>query len=372
MKLFSKLNTAHEIVEIHGLSFFEGHGVGKTKDGKVLFVDQACPGDILEVQIYKSKKNYAFAKIIKILTASSKRQNAPCDVFSNCGGCTLQHVHYDLQIQEKHKILARYHDKKEKSFDLLPFEPADQKFHYRSRLEVHVKNNLWGFYKKQSHDLVYPKSCWIAHPKINELLNERIENSNFQDGDYHVDLERIQKRTRGDSGVFQQVHSEINTKLKTHLLNAILPLSSEIESIYDLYSGSGNYSLFLSEKFKNLTFHCVELSQTLVHLGQQNSLNKPHVNWIQNDVESFLNSKNFPHPKKSLILINPPRDGLSASLVKKISNSEVQYLIYVSCNPMTLFRDIDALGPNWSIVSLKGFDMFPQTMHFETVAIFKQ
>ncbi len=353
------------ILKIYGLTFFEGHGVGKSDNGKVYFVDQACPGDLLEVEVYKSKKNYSFAKIVKIIEPSQDRVKAPCEVFESCGGCSIQHVSYDLQAKEKQKVLQRYVDQKKFSIDLQPFEIAENRFQYRQRIEVHAENNKWGFYKKQSHTMVSPNECIVAIPQINKHL----QSSKLSDGDFHVDIDGIRRRSRGSEGVFQQINSEINIKLKSYILDAIQPLASELQNIYDLYAGSGNYSLTFAEEFKSVKFYCVELSKRLIDIGREKSVSLPNLFWIKSDVEQFLTTKELRNPKSALVIVNPPRDGLTPAILKSIKQSRVKYITYVSCNPMTLFRDIDALSPRYKILSLKGFDMFPQTMHFETVAI---
>lgn len=357
--------TETQIIKIHGLSFHEGHGVGKADDGKVYFVDQACPGDLVEVEVYKSKKSFAFAKIIKILEPSADRTSPLCDVFEFCGGCSLQHTNYSVQIIEKQKVLKRYLEKSKHNFELLPFEKSERPYEYRNRIEVHVKNQKWGFYQKKSKALIHPEKCHIVNTEINALL----ENSNLKDGDYHVDTREITLRTRGQEGVFQQINPEINLKLKTYILDILKKFPIKISHFYDLYAGSGNYSLFISEEMSEINFYCVELSRLLVESGKKNSLNKPNIFWIQKSVEQFFTKSNELQIKDSVILINPPRDGVDPKTLEFISKCGVRYLIYVSCNPMTLFRDIDALGPNASLLSLKGFDMFPQTMHFETVAV---
>ncbi len=359
-------NETH-VIKIHGLSFYEGHGVGKSDDGKVYFVDQACPGDVVEIEVYKSKKNFAFARISKIIEPSPHRVKPLCNHFEDCGGCSIQHTMYSVQVEEKQKVLKRYQEKSSKSFKLLPFQPSSSPYHYRSRIEVHVKNNKWGFYKKKSKSLVHPDQCVIVHPDINTNLNR----SNLSDGDYHVDLKEIKLRSRGIEGIFQQINPEINLALKDYILEVVESAPFEIKHLYDLYAGSGNYSLHLSDRLSKpssaIQYYCVELSRNLVETGKNNSLNKPNIFWVQKSVEDFLLTKDL-KTTDSMLLINPPRDGVDKSVIDAISKSRIKYLIYVSCNPMTLFRDIDALGPSASILSLKGFDMFPQTMHFETVA----
>lgn len=351
-------------VSIHGLSFFEGHGVGRSESGKVFFVESACPGDIVNIEVIKDSKKFAFAKITEFIKKSEQRTAPQCSVFESCGGCTLQHVNYSLQIAEKQKVLARYNEKNT-DFKLEPFVPSKKEFNYRQRIEVHFENGQWGFYKKKSHDLVFPTHC----PTASEKINSHLEKTTKPNGHYHVDEKGLQKRSRGASGVFSQINSEINDKLKNYILETLLLNHENLEKIFDLYAGSGNYSVFLAQKLNETSFIAVELSQTLVDLGQRSTSSDLNINWICSDVVRFLKNQSPSNFKKSVLLVNPPRTGLSKDLITELKQISSTQIIYISCNPMTLFRDIDALSPIFKLKRLKGFDMFPQTMHFETVAI---
>lgn len=378
------INLEKVMVKIHGLSFFEGHGVGRSKDGKVYFVDLACPGDTVVVKPYKSTNKFSFATIVEMIEPSPLRVTPPCPVFGKCGGCSLQHVDYNTQLEQKQFVLKRYHTQKKETFELAPFEAAEKKFNYRNRMEVHVQKGCWGLYQKKSHNLVYPKDCKIVDEKINDLLNTKFSH----DGHYHVDLSGISPRTRGSEGVFRQVNPEINKKLKDHVLH-LVKQTQDLSHIFDLFAGSGNYSLFLASHLPDLQFTAVEISRNLIDLGKKSSkdakallqkmvdkdttpssaISLSSIEWVCADVNKFLKTLDKNTLKKSLFLVNPPRNGLEKSFIQTLKTIKPQNIIYVSCNPMTLFRDIDAMSPNWSLKTLKGFDMFPQTMHFETVAL---
>lgn len=362
----NKISKERAVVKIHGLSFFEGQGVGKSEDGKVFFVEQACPGEIVEVEILESKKNYSSAKIINIIEKSSQRVAPSCSVFSVCGGCSLQHVSYELQIAEKQKVLQRYVEKKSPQTTLKNFEMSKLNYSYRERIEVHIKKNKWGFYKKKSNELVFPSTCPVVIDEIQKKLNSLHETIQ-QDGHYQIEKNGFGIRKRGLEGEFSQINTDINQKLKSYLFNVLsdIPFSR----FFDLYSGSGNFSLSLASSFKKADFQCFELSASLIKRGQELSKEFNNIKWIQGDVlKSLKNLKDFNDPN-SIILVNPPRTGLDKNLIPLLLELNPLKIIYISCNPMTLFRDIDAMSPKYSLESLKGFDMFPQTMHFETVAV---
>lgn len=364
MKTKSTKDIQEVMVKIHGLSFFEGHGVGRSDDGKVYFVDLACPGDLVLVKPYKETNKFSFASIVKIIEASNDRVEAPCEVFGKCGGCSIQHVNYQKQIEQKQFVLERYHSKNS-FFQLEPMEMAENTLHYRNRMEVHVEKRRWGLYKKKSHQLIHPKRCMIVDENINAHLSKPFR----EDGHYHINLKGVQKRTRGVEGVFDQVNPEINAKLKNYLFNLVDQNKDGIHDILDLFAGSGNYSLFLAPQLPHLNFTAVELSHHLIEKGKASADAELPITWVCSDVTDFLSKLEPSRLNNSLVVVNPPRDGLSKEFIQTLHSFKPRKIIYVSCNPMTLFRDIDALSPIWRLQTLKGFDMFPQTMHFESVAL---
>lgn len=359
------------VVKIHGLSFSEGQGVGRSESGKVFFVDYACPEDLVEIEVYKDSKKFGFARVENLIESSDLRVIPKCSAFGKCGGCSLQHVNYETQVEQKQKVLEKYL-KKNPNFKLQPFVSCDQPYNYRSRVEIHMQKNRWGFYQKKSKSLVFPEKCHIVSEDVQKQLSPLDQaNANYDDGHWHVDSSGIKPRSRGTEGVFEQINKNIDTKIKTYLLDTIMQNSSSknFTKIYDLYAGTGNYSLALAPDLEEIPFVAVELSQVLVQKGRSMASASKNIEWVCSDVLTYL-KKNKDHDfQDSLILVNPPRDGLEQKFKDELLKLHSKFLIYVSCNPMTLFRDLDALSPKYRLESLKGFDMFPQTMHFETVAI---
>lgn len=354
------------VVKIDGLSFFEGQGVGRSQDGKVHFVEDTCPGDLVKVLPIKVKKNFNTSKVIEILEPSPHRTEPKCKDFLSCGGCSIQHTSYKIQLQEKNKVLQRYLSRMERLEALDNFEPTENEYHYRTRIEIHIKNKKWGFFKKKSHQLVQPSKCEIVTP---EVLQQLYTLPNLKDGHYHTDKDGPKLRARGNSGVFEQINPPVSQKIKEYILLLIQKRFENIDTVYDLYSGSGNYSLFLAPHLESLEFIAVEISEYLVKHGKLKSERLKNLLWHHEDVSNYLEKLDNKSFNQSLFILNPPRVGLSPKTLQNILKKHPREIIYVSCNPMTLFRDIDAMSPMYRLEIMKGFDMFPQTMHFETVAL---
>lgn len=359
-------------VDIFELSFDGAKGVGRLPEGKVVFVPGAAPGDRVKINLTQDKKSFSQGEISEILTPSKSRVQPLCPIYNQCGGCELQHINYESQISAKQNILERYISKVSPQTLLKEFIHSDDQWKYRNRLEAHFKNNRWGFYKRRSHDLVFTKECLIAKDSLNLALNElKISNGHVHvaerarplDGQPKVIVQ--QGRQRGSEGQFSQINEGVNQKLKLELMKAIADL--DWETAYDFYAGSGNFSSMLAENFPQKKLHAIELSQALVKEGQKVHAQLKNIEWHSMACQDF---KFQTKPSKNLVILNPPRTGCDPQLLKSLSNqTNIKSLIYISCNPPILFRDLKLLSENFKLVSLQGFDMFPQTMHFEAMAV---
>lgn len=402
------------VVDIFEISFDGAKGVGKLPEGKVIFVPRTAPGDTVKVRITQNKKNFCQGEVVEILTPSPLRVLPKCSIYEECGGCQIQHLQYHAQIAAKQAILQRFIDKVSPQTQLLEFEISEQIWEYRNRLEAHFKNSRWGFYKRRSHDLVFTTYCHIAKPSLNKALNEL----EIKDGHVHVaetytsqpserpahfgktankELHNNKNipqdntaemstrettlinenpevlvdygRRRGQQGIFAQVNEGVNQKLKTVVSEHLKTL--EWECALDLYAGSGNFSSLIAAMHPHREVHSVELSQNLVQEGQTLLHTFSNIHWHQLPCEKF--NFNVLGNKKTLVILDPPRTGCEAQLLTHITeNRQICDLIYISCNPPVLFRDLKVLSPYFSLLSLQGFDMFPQTMHFEAIAVLKR
>lgn len=359
-------------VEIESLSYNGGRGIAR-HDGLVVFVPGTAPKDIVRIEIVETKKSFAVGRLIEIIRPSPFRRTPPCPVAGVCGGCTWQHVTYAEQIQQKQKILEhaiRPLLKLSPSAKIETFLAAANEFHYRNRIQVHVNREGAGFLARESHDLVPTNQCWIADPRLVEVMNEisnnpderynqRIELSVNQDGS-------IARNTVSD---FEQVNNEQNKELQTIVLKWILEKNEPLNRVIDLYSGSGNFLVSLYEKIQSGQWFGVEMNSTLVKRARQK---QSKVNWLQGDVAIKL--KEFNSLKKTLIVTDPPRSGMSKEAIKHLIRINPDQLVYISCNPMTFTRDAQSIlqSKNYQMTKLQGVDLFPQTEHIELVAHFQK
>ena len=405
---------------------FGGSGIAK-KDGKVFFVREGLPGDVVEISIIKDKGNYSEAVIANIIEPSPDRVQPDCPVFNLCGGCQLQNLNYPAQLREKEHILKETLGRLGGLHDITiePIVSSPKEFGFRNKvtLSTWFYKGRWhlGYNQKGSKRKVAIDSCPISADIVNASIG-RISEVLASVGDPHFPLEKIHissneiksqitlvprfsrkgdtlktlhrhlkrhKETEnvsiggiGETGfefdilgnkfittpsAFTQVNSGVNELM----INTVLEWAQlkEDETVLDLYSGIGNFSIPLARQSKEVLG--VEISKNSVKLAKQNvELNSVKNVVFQNasseDAVQILNEEgeNF-----DLVVLDPPREGAKEVIEGLVGLSPAK-IIYVSCDPATLARDLkrfDELG--YKIIKVRPFDMFPQTFHIESIAM---
>lgn len=347
---------------------FSGPGLARTEKG-VVFVDFAAPGDTLLVKIKEVKKNFSRAEILEIQVPSAERRTPPCPVFGRCGGCDWQHLTDASQLREKHMLISELFLKELNFTAVSPPKASPKNLHYRNRIQVTWSSDGPSFKAKRSHDLVPFQKCWIAEESINEQLkdfqgkvNLRYQFSNFAEP---KPLELLEA-TPSD---FSQVNEGQNAEIKS-VLGGLLQ-SGSYSHFIDLYCGAGNFSFYLWDLLKPSTGVGVEgnhesVRQAHVELKKR-KLSNHQLSFICSDVQRAL--PRLFSDEGSLVFIDPPREGCSPEVSRMLSEIQLKDLVYLSCDPMTLVRDLKVIlrNPALRIEKVILFDMFPQTSHCEVL-----
>ncbi len=334
----------------------------------VVFVPGTAPGDVIRVRITNRKSKFLEGEVVEILRPSSSRRPPPCAVANRCGGCSWQHVNYATQVEQKQGILESSIRglRKLGDFKVLPFLAAESEFHYRNRIQLQVRGGKFGFFAKGTNDLVEVRECWISDPQLNERLRTltateaaesvRIELALLESGE----VSAVPGRRAPDAAVFAQVNRAQNEVLKARVLAAI---HGRPEWIFDLYAGSGNLTEPLAEQFGTSHLTAVELSRAAVERA------KVRVDWQVGDVGRVLGQMSVP-PGDGVIVLDPPRTGCETNVTDQLLRFGSKQIVYVSCNPSTFARDAERVVKSglYSLESVQGLDMFPQTEHVELIA----
>jgi tRNA/tmRNA/rRNA uracil-C5-methylase (TrmA/RlmC/RlmD family) len=329
-----------------------GEGVGSI-DGKKVFVDGALPGEQVEVEIIEDRKRYAKAKLLRIVKSSPDRRDPICPLFGTCGGCQLMHLSYEAQLKWKRKKVEEAL-KRIGGLDVHVSDcvPSPDQLGYRNKIHLHQG----GLHKRHSHEIVPIDHCYILDPSGNKRLpveGEAIIRSPLQQ------LGHLQFKI-GPHDFFQ-----VNSKQAVQLYLKAISYAQPKGKVLDAYCGVGCLSLFAAQDADQVLG--IEIEQSSVKCAEENAkLNRiKNVSFKCGRVEKLL-------PKLGTfdtIFLNPPRGGVEPNVIAALRKHPPKRLVYISCDPATLARDLKALG--FKIEEVVPFDMFPQTIHIETLVSLK-
>jgi tRNA/tmRNA/rRNA uracil-C5-methylase (TrmA/RlmC/RlmD family) len=346
---------------------FGGKGVGR-EQGKAVFVPYTIEGELVSAEILREKKQFAEAELVEVKESSPYRVTAGCPYFGHCGGCAYQHVDYEHQLAIKwhqvRNVLQRIG--KLKDIPLRPIIPSPKQYEYRNRITVHVQDGVIGFFQRDSHRLIDIERCPISCDEVNRGLTE-LRERNPRDGHYTL-------RTSSSRRVFSQTNDEVADALRDLIVDLVPPHQ---DLLIDAYCGAGFFAKALLNKFERVVG--IDWDKFAIAAAKENATEKE--TYIAGDVEGELQQVGAVHLNRpprandrlrpivpSTIIVDPPATGLSASARKAIVNLAPTTLIYVSCNPATLARDLKELQEKFTIHSVTPLDMFPQTAEIEAVA----
>lgn len=411
-----------------------GEGIAKL-DGKVYFVEQAVEGDVVQALITKQNKNFANAKVESLLQKSEFRCEAKCPYFNICGGCDLQHINYNKQVVIKQQNVQNLFDKHKLNFKVDVCEKSPE-YGYRNKVTMYLnKNNKLCFYKKKSNELIEINSCMLIDNNFNKLISilnnflkinkefnpfilkgisiRQIENKyilnliltkniNLIKLQNYLKLNKINyalyycinndKKSNlpkypchfvgGESdinirenGVTYPVYPmsflQVNNYIKKLVYEKILALVNNNTCVVDAYRGAGLLSAMLSKCNKNV--YAIEIDQSASKASRELCEKNNIVN-VQSICGDCLNElpKILEQTKVDCIVLDPARQGVDKQILDRISKYKIKHLVYLSCNPATLTRDLEHLtSQGYGITFAKPYDMFPQTANVETLVELK-
>ena len=381
-----------------------GRGIAHLSN-KVVFVENALEGEIVEINILKDKKNYIEANVSRYIQKSDERIENLCPYYEVCGGCDILHMSYKKQLEFKQNKMRNIVDKYlDKSIKVNKIVKSGNQFEYRNKVTFQVKNKL-GFYKNKTNDIVRIDKCLLASKKINDSIdylnkldltkinkitcrstpNELMviidSNSNI-DISPIKDIAKVQKvfeLVYGNPNIYNIVGPykyiispesffQINDDICKKLYDKIYDETKDSKNILDLYCGTGSIGIYVS---KNKNVLGIEINKS--------AINDANINKELNDIKniSFICGDSGKESKKinfnpDTIIVDPPRSGLDSITINNILELNPQKIIYVSCDPMTLVRDLNILKNNYSIKEITPFDMFPNTKHVENMCVLER
>lgn len=348
---------------------FGGKGVAR-ENGKAVFIPFTIDGETVSAEIVRDKKKFADAELLLVKEASPHRVSPECPYFGRCGGCSYQHIDYDHQLALKWRqvrdVLQRLG--KLENVPMRPIIPSPAAYRYRNRITVHAEDGLVGFFRRDSHRLIDVERCPIAADDVNQALAD-LRQSRPRDGHYTL------RATASGPRVFSQVNDAVANALQ-NLISQCVPAGQAL--LIDAYCGAGFFAKRLLDKFERVVG--IDWDKFAIQAAQETATAKER--YIAGDIEvelqsasrsgSFLaadiNERRSGDRRSLTIILDPPATGLTNAVRKAIVDLVPETLIYVSCNPSTLARDLQDFAQSFTIESVTPLDMFPQTAEIEVVA----
>lgn len=358
-----------------------GAGVAR-HEGMVVFVPQAAPNEDVLVEVTLVKKNFAEAKIVEILNPSPARRPPPCPVAAVCGGCNWQHLTEEEQLQQKEKLVLETIKKFNPNLELeyLPIKKSPRSLRYRNRIQPKFKNGKFGFFTRNSHEIVEIEDCLITEEMLTEKFPEirswaqKKQSKELQRLEMYISDEgeiRYGLINEEDDGIG---FSQVNRFQNEDLVQTALAWAGEepYKQVYDLYAGAGNFTFPLAQKYEDSQVLGVELNPKLVERAKSKTKDK-RIKYFLSDVETYMRRATI--GSDDLVVLDPPRAGTSEYIMRALAAAHPRKIIYISCHPVSLARDLNwffawsqKLGIKAKLARVQAFEMFPQTDHVETIA----
>ena len=375
----------------------KGNGIGKI-DNKVIFIPKSVAGDYVDIDIYKENKKYNIGKINKIVDKSDLRINAVCPYYEVCGGCNISNLNYADQLEfKKNKVINVF--KKYLNVDINPnIIGSKREYGYRNKITYH--NDACLGLIGEFDGIVDIDKCLLVSDKVNELYSEikkldlllvkliTIRECNnglilIVDGKLDIDNlktycieivvnnKTVYQKEAGyikignlEYKVSPKSFFQINTSNISNLYDEIIKYGefTNEDKVIDLYCGVGSISLYIAKYVKSV------LGIEIIPEAIENAKENAKINQIENaqficgDVSKLIDD----NIDCDTLIVDPPRVGLDRHTIDVINKKKINKLIYVSCDAMTLVRDIKLLN-NYKLENISVIDMFPETHHTECV-----
>ena len=434
-------------LEINGLGT-NGEGVGR-RDNLTIFVEGALPTEEILAEVTQSKKNYAVAKLVKILRESKDRVKPVCPIYAECGGCQLQHLNYAAQIKFKRQqvVDAIKHIGKMDDVEILDTLGMENPLRYRNKMQFPVGKNLKiGCYARGSHKIVDTDSCLIQRAGMDEvlvavkkilskykvsvydedthrgILRHVMSRIGFN-GELMIVLITATKNLPNEKNIVNAIRHElpqvasIQQNIQTYHNNVILGRETKIlygkptikdkigkltfnisarsffqvntaqaevlynvalnfaeltghETVIDAYCGIGTITLFVAKSARKV--YGIEIVPTAIEDAKKNARenNIRNVEFISGDAINIIPRLYREGIRADVVIVDPPRAGCDKKVLEIFASMNPGKIIYVSCNPATLARDLAILKElNYSTKKIQPVDMFPHSSHVESVAL---
>ncbi len=370
-----------------------GDGVGHAPDGRVVFVAFSAPGDRARVRVEADHGRWLRGSVETLLEPSPLRTDPLCPVFGACGGCAWQHLSYPAQIEAKRAILR---DALSRIGGLaiaepIPFMASPLPYGYRIRARLRVAGGRVGWRRRRSHTVCATRRCPILVPSLDDALAELAEHPPREEGEIElavgeggrVRVAALPTRGPGEKLALQVGGERIevspggflqaNAALVTPLATAVHEAAGRGALALELFAGAGTLTLGLARRFARVVAVEGDARAGRDLVGNLHAAGVSNVEVRVEPVETALEDAALAQLRPDVLVLDPPRSGLPPGVTDAIMPRSTPRLVYLSCDPATLARDLGRFADaGWRLASLRGFDLFPQTPHVEALAVLER
>lgn len=390
------------IVKIDNLSH-DFRGITRI-DNKVTFVSSSLPGEVVDIRVISSSKKFNEGRVISYIKKSDDRVKPLCPYYDVCGGCDTDFIRYDKAIEYKKNIVIDIM-KRYANIDINPNIIYDNNIYgYRNKITMRVKDGRLALVEESSNNFVCVDSCLLCNDNINKIIGilngVNLDSVNqvvirgtddvmvIIDGDISSDYivntlkDYVNTIVLNDKviygneyittsvnkynyAVYPKSFFQVNTGMIEKLYDKVKEYAGSGDRLLDLYCGAGTIGIYLSDNFKYIDG--IEVNSAAV-CGA--NLNKK-INNIMNINFECKRANQLSNNNYDVIVVDPPRAGLDSATIQNLLSSNAKRIVYVSCNPITLARDINLLKDKYDLKDITLFDMFPNTKHVESVILLK-
>jgi tRNA/tmRNA/rRNA uracil-C5-methylase (TrmA/RlmC/RlmD family) len=359
---------------IHDIAF-GGEGVGRSGDF-VIFVPFVALGESVEVELTEVKARFGRARLLRVLQPSPERVTPPCRYFGDCGGCQYQHIAYPEQLRLKHKQISDLFQRIG-GFGSAVIDaviPCPEPFGYRNRIMIRSQWDKFkqglniGYIRADNRLVVDIEECKIAEPALNEQI-QQVRRNPPPKGGLKVVLRIAPEGWEVPRDSFFQNNLFLLPKLADVVRARVK--DSGCRFLIDAYCGVGFFSIELAGIVGH--FAGVEVDMAAIKAARQNAVKRNVTNgeFVAGRAEDLLPGllSRF-DPEATTLILDPPRTGCPAEMLQVMRTVQPAQILYVSCHPATLARDLNVLCADgvFELTKIVPLDMFPQTQHIECVA----
>lgn len=398
-------------VTIEAIDHF-GLGIAHINN-KVIFVENALPNELVKIEIVEDKKNFAKAKVLEYIKKSALRVEPICPHFASCGGCALMFYEYEKTLEYKKNKILELLKKNKISFNLnnndIEVIKNPNNLGYRNKVSLKIIDGIIGYYETKTHKLVEIKKCPVAQDEINKVIANYkllgLKNGNLiirvntnkeilliietKEENYNIEIDHLKELVKvvgiiynnktiyGNNFFYERIGGflfkvsfnsffQINHYICHELFKLINKEINKDNIVIDLYSGVGTLSLVASAKAKKVI--SVEIIENAVLNGIFNAkINKrDNIDFLLGDTSKVISKIKDDF---NVLIVDPPRSGLDKNTIFFIKTRKPQKIIYVSCDPNTLMRDLKQLEDYYEITTYKIMDMFSYSYHLESFVV---